>query len=81
MSDSHDKNSLVYLLAGFGLGAIVGAAAGLLFAPKSGEESRHDLGEKAKELKGKTTEWISEQKAKRQALAAATVDGVEEVGA
>lgn len=81
MSEQSDKNSLVYLLAGFGLGAIVGAAAGLLFAPKAGQDVRHDIGEKAKELKGKTNEWISEQRAKRQSLAAAAVDSAEEVGA
>lgn len=81
MSDSSDKNSLVYLLAGFGLGAIVGAAAGILFAPKPGTDVRHDIAEKAKELKGKTNEWVSEQRAKRQALVAAGADSAEEVGA
>lgn len=60
-----DKNALVYLLAGFGLGALVGALAGLLFAPKAGNEMREDLGGKIKDLKGKTEEWISEQRAKR----------------
>lgn len=80
MSESNDKNGLVYLLAGFGLGAIVGAAAGLMFAPKEGKELRNDLGGKVKEIKGKATEWVSEQRAKRSALAAAGVDG-EEVGA
>jgi len=69
MADSNDKNSLVYLLAGFGLGAIVGAAAGILFAPKAGDEIREDIGEKAKELKGRTKEWLAEQKAKKAALA------------
>ncbi len=81
MSDSSDKNSLVYLLAGFGLGAIVGAAAGVLFAPKPGTDVRHDIAEKAKELKDKTSEWVNEQRTKRQALVAAGVDAAEEVGA
>jgi gas vesicle protein len=62
-----DKNGLVYLLAGFGLGAIFGAIGGLLFAPKPGKETREDLTERLKELKGKTEEWIAEQKAKRAA--------------
>lgn len=70
MADSDDKNSLVYLLAGFGLGAIVGAAAGVLFAPKAGEETREIIGDKAKELKGRTKEWLAEQKAKKASLAA-----------
>ena len=66
MNNGHDdKNALVYLLAGFGLGALVGALAGLLFAPKAGTEIREDIGGKIKDLKGKTEDWISEQKAKR----------------
>lgn len=65
MNHSEDKNSLVYLLAGFGLGALVGAAAGLLFAPKSGDETRDELTKKLKDVKSKTEDWISEQRAKR----------------
>lgn len=76
MADSDDKNVLVYLLAGFGLGALIGAAAGLLFAPKAGSELRGDLTSKVKELKGKTEEWVAEQRAKRGGHAAH-----EEVGA
>ena len=71
-----DKNALVYLLAGFGLGALVGALAGLLFAPKAGNEMREELGDKFKDLKGKTEEWISEQRAKRL-----TVKNPDEIGA
>lgn len=70
-----DSNVLIYMLAGVGLGAIIGAAAGLLFAPKAGTELREDLGDKFKELKGKTEEWVQEQRAKR------AVDGAtEELG-
>ncbi len=78
MSDQDDKNVMIYMLAGVGLGAIIGAAAGLLFAPKPGAEIREDLGEKVKELKGKTEEWISEQKAKRNSKIG---EALEEVGA
>jgi gas vesicle protein len=60
-----DANVVMYLLAGVGLGAIIGAAAGLLFAPKPGTELRQDIGDKFKELKGKTNEWVAEQRAKR----------------
>lgn len=70
-----DGNALIYMLAGVGLGAIIGAAAGLLFAPKSGEETRGELNDKYKELKGKTEEWVSEQKAKR-----AVGDAADELG-
>ena len=71
-----DTNVLIYMLAGVGLGAIIGAAAGLLFAPKAGTELREDLGDKFKELKGKSEEWIAEQRAKR-----AVDHAVDEIGA
>ena len=65
MSNENDSNALLYMLAGVGLGAIIGVAAGMLFAPKPGAELRDDLNSKLNEIKGKTDEWISEQKAKR----------------
>jgi len=65
MSQSDDKNALMYLLAGFGLGALIGAIAGLLFAPKAGAETREELAAKLKDLKNKTEDWYTEQKAKR----------------
>lgn len=77
MSNNHDdSNVMLYMLAGVGLGAIIGAAAGLLFAPKAGSEIREDLAEKFKELKGKTEEWVSEQRAKRSVNEAAEELGV-----
>lgn len=76
MNDSDEKNVMLYMLAGVGLGAIIGAAAGLLFAPKAGQETREELAGKIKELKGKTEEWLNEQRAKRSSK-----DAVEEVGA
>lgn len=76
MSEHEEKNAMLYLLAGVGIGAIIGAAAGLLFAPKAGSETRAELGEKFKELKSKTDEWVAERRAKRENNALA-----EEVGA
>lgn len=44
MSDSHEeKNSIVNFLAGLGVGALIGAAAALMMAPKTGSETREDL--------------------------------------
>jgi gas vesicle protein len=77
MSDNNNSdNSLLYLLAGVGLGAIIGAAAGMLFAPKAGNETRDELNEKFKELKSKTEEWVNEQKAKKGSAPAAEELGV-----
>lgn len=74
-NDREENNVVLYMLAGVGLGAIIGAAAGLLFAPKAGSETREDLANKFKELKGKTEEWVAEQRAKRS-----TNSAVEELG-
>lgn len=71
-----DNNALIYLLAGVGLGAIIGAAAGILLAPKAGEETRGEIAEKYKELRSKTEEWIAEQRAKRAVDSAAEELGV-----
>lgn len=65
MARHEDEGSaLIYILAGVGLGAIIGAAAGLLFAPKAGNELREDLTDRYKELKGKAEDWVAEQKTK-----------------
>jgi gas vesicle protein len=77
MTSNNTSNSLVYLLAGFGLGALLGAAAGLLFAPKAGPDSRDDLANKFADLKTKTEDWINEQKAKKSAK----IDSAESIGA
>ncbi len=74
-NEKEEANVVLYMLAGVGLGAIIGAAAGLLFAPKAGTETREDLANKFNELKGKTEEWVAEQRAKRSSKAA-----VEELG-
>ena len=43
-------------------GAIVGAAAALLLAPKSGEELRGDLAEMAEDVKKRTQEYCEQVK-------------------
>ena len=71
-----DTSVMIYMLAGVGLGAIIGAAAGLLFAPKAGTEILEDIADRFKEIKGKGEEWYAEQKAKR-----AIDNAVDEIGA
>lgn len=63
-TNSEDKNVMMYFLAGVGLGALVGAAAGLLLAPKSGAETREELTKKFDDLKQKVTDWSAERKVK-----------------
>jgi len=57
-NEREDRNVLVNFLAGMGLGALVGAAAALLLAPKSGEETREDVKRTADELREKADKVI-----------------------
>lgn len=53
------RKSEVHYLSSLGLvalGIVVGASAGLLFAPKSGSELREDMRSRAKQLQTKVSE-------------------------
>ena len=54
--DDDNRNVLVSVLAGIGIGVLVGAVAGLLLAPKSGEETRDDLTKALGDLSDKVTD-------------------------
>ncbi len=56
MGHDDDKSVLVSVLAGIGIGVLVGAITGLLLAPKSGEETRDDLGKSLNDLSDKVSE-------------------------
>ena len=60
MSNDEEKNVLLNVLAGIGLGAIIGAAAGLLFAPKLGTEMREDVKKAAEGLRSKAEEVVGD---------------------
>ncbi len=49
-NQDNDRSVMVSVLAGIGIGVLVGAIAGLLFAPKSGAEIRGDIGHSLKDL-------------------------------
>jgi len=49
--ERNTDSGLVSFLAGVGIGAVVAAAAAMLYAPKAGAETRHDIVEAAKELR------------------------------
>ena len=55
-NDDENRSVLVSVLAGIGIGVLVGAVAGLLLAPKSGQETREDLGKSLKDLSDKVGE-------------------------
>jgi gas vesicle protein len=64
MNDTEDKGTMVYFLAGVGVGALIGAAAGMLLAPKAGPETREELAHKFDDLKHRVGDWVKEKKNK-----------------
>lgn len=55
------KESTGKALAGFIFGAAVGLAAGILFAPRSGEETRKKIQQKAREYTDDMSHKLSEK--------------------
>jgi gas vesicle protein len=49
-------------LAVFAIGALAGAGIALLYAPRSGEETRELIATKGRELKGKATDAVGNAK-------------------
>jgi len=61
MSGNREERSVVVnFLAGLGLGALIGAAAALLLAPKSGPETRQDIAKAAEEIKKKASKAVQD---------------------
>ena len=52
--------SVTRFLAGFAIGATIGAVAGILLAPKSGAETREMIGEMASDVARKTDETVKD---------------------
>lgn len=50
----HKAAKVAAIMAG---GAVIGAGIGLLFAPKTGAETRRDVGRYAKKAQLQTTRW------------------------
>lgn len=65
-----EKTCGIDFLAGFMVGALVGAAAALLFAPQAGEETRLLIRDKGIELKEQAGELSSEARRRAEELQA-----------
>jgi len=63
-------------ILGAAIGAIAGAAAGILFAPKSGKETRKIIGEKAKDLAEKGKDFAVKEGKEAKELAEKAIDKV-----
>jgi gas vesicle protein len=63
MSDNNNGSSVVPgLIAAFAVGALVGAGLAILYAPRSGRETREILGRKARHLKDAASEAFEQGK-------------------
>ncbi|HET9911085.1 MAG TPA: YtxH domain-containing protein [Anaerolineales bacterium] len=54
----HTARATKPILSGFLVGSVIGAATALLFAPRSGEETRTEIRDKAIELRDHATETV-----------------------
>jgi gas vesicle protein len=56
----HKTSATKSVFTGFLVGSAIGAATALLFAPRSGEETRAEIRDKAVELRDRTTETVKD---------------------
>ena len=68
------------VLSGFLVGSVVGAATALLFAPRSGEETRTEIRDKAIELRDQTTETVKSKVADVKDNVREKVEGLKQRG-
>ncbi|MDW7738652.1 MAG: YtxH domain-containing protein [Bacillota bacterium] len=54
------KESAIKILSGLAIGALIGGVVGVLYAPKAGKETRHEIAEKVKETAAATREKVKE---------------------
>ena len=79
MSVNNESSHVGGYLAAFAIGALIGTGVALLYAPRSGKETRELLAKKGRELKGKATDALDDAKdfieGKKAELAAAIEAG------
>ena len=56
----HRTRPVKPILGGFLVGSVIGVATALLFAPRSGEETRAEIRDKAVEIRDRTTETVKD---------------------
>jgi gas vesicle protein len=66
------------ILGGFLVGSVIGVATALLFAPRSGEETRAEIRDKAIELRERTNETVNQTVSQAKTKAAELKDTVRE---
>ena len=66
--EEHRGNATGSLFRGILLGGLIGGVTALLFAPRSGEETRAEIRDRAIELRDRTTETVTQAKSKAYEL-------------
>jgi gas vesicle protein len=66
-------------IAGLVVGGLIGAVIGILYAPKSGKETREEIGQKADELLSKAKEEYGQAVEKSRKAYEATVERLKEL--
>ena len=78
----HRTGAAKPIIGGFLVGSVIGVATALLFAPRSGEETRAEIRDKAVELRDRTTETVkdtvSQAKSKAYEIKDSVTDTVRE---
>jgi gas vesicle protein len=62
MSDNNNSTPVGGFLAAFAIGALAGAGIALLYAPRSGKETRQLIADKGCELKGRAADAVGDVK-------------------
>jgi len=85
MSDNNESSCVGGYLAAFAIGALVGTGVALLYAPRSGKETRelltkkgHDLKDKASDALDGATDFVQGKKAELAAAVEAGKDAMRE---
>jgi gas vesicle protein len=76
--EKHRVRPVKSVLGGFLVGSAIGVATALLFAPRSGEETRAEIRDKAVELRDRTTETVRDTVSQAKSKASEIKDNVVE---
>ena len=74
--EKHQVRPVKSVLGGFLVGSVIGVATALLFAPRSGEETRAEIRDKAVELRDRTTETVKDTVSQAKSKAYEFTDNV-----
>ncbi len=74
----HRTRAAKPILGGFLVGSVIGVATALLFAPRSGEETRAEIRGKAVELRDRTSETVKDTVSQAKSRAYELKDTVRE---